>query len=101
MDIELITKIDELINIFDNSPEIKKLDKLKKELYQDQELKDLITKYQEYRDTSYSGDKVKIKKEIINNKLVNEYKKLEEQLYFLVLEINKRLKTLTEEKSCL
>lgn len=97
MDIELIKKLEELIDIFEHSSEIKKIKELKEEIKSDEKLKKLLEEYRNKSDDLYTTEKVEIKRAIINNEKVSEYKKLENQLYLLVLMINKKLNTLTGE----
>jgi len=99
MTIEIIEKLDELIAIFDNSKEIKRLEELKEKIYSDKSLKELLENYKN-ENNEYSNTFIELKKEIINNELVSEYRELENKLYFLVFELNKKLSTLTNERSC-
>ena len=99
MNKDIIEKLDELLAVFDNSEEIKQLKDIKEKIYSDKDLEKIITEYKK-TNTKYNDSSVELKREIINNKLVSEYKLLENNLYFLVLEINKKLNTLINERSC-
>ena len=99
MNLELILKIDELIEIFDNSDEIKRLLLLKKEIYEDDRLKDLILKYSNIKN-NFNDEVISIKKSIIEDENIREYRLLENNLYNLVSLINRKLNSLTDEKSC-
>ncbi len=99
MNTELIQKLDELIKIFEDSKELKRITELKEDIYNDKELKSLFDKYKDIKD-NYNNDTINIKREIIENEKVSEYRKLENELYFLVAEVNKRLSVLVDRKSC-
>jgi Uncharacterized conserved protein len=99
MNTEIIEKLDELIAIFENSEEIKRIEELKEKIYSDKLLKHLLDEYKK-ENNEYSDSYIKLKREIINNDLVSEYRELENKLYFLIFEINKKLSTLTNERSC-
>ena len=98
MDLELIKKLDELITIFENSEEIKKLQKLKKEIYDNNQLKEKMEKFNKVRDNIYDEEYLKLKKEILNIDMVKEYKKIENDLYLLTLAINRELKSLISSR---
>ena len=57
MDLELIEKLDELINIFDTSKEIDKIKNLKEKIYSNDELKEKINRFKSEfnKIDSYSG----------------------------------------------
>ena len=88
---KLYEKIDDLIKVLDEQSEVKEIRRLNERLKEDQELKDLINKYQ--------TDK-SLLKEIENNKLFQEYKEKETDLNILNLKINERLKEITKKESC-
>ena len=88
---KLYEKIDDLIKVLDEQSEVKEIRRLNERLKEDQELKDLINKYQ--------TDK-SLLKEIENNKLFQEYKEKETDLNILILKINERLKEITKKESC-
>lgn len=100
MDIELITKVDELLTIFDNSEEFKKLLFLKEQIYKDQDLAKLIKKFQKIKDNPRDINYVKYKSEILENSNVKEYKKIENDLFLLTIKINKKMQELTSKKRC-
>lgn len=98
MDLVLIKKLDELINIFDNSSIIKRVDELKKEIYSDRELKEKISIFN--NTDQYSSKFLDLKTEIMNDSKIKEFKKYESEIILLTLIINKKLKTLTNNKRC-
>lgn len=98
MDLVLIKKLDELINIFDNSSTIKRVDELKKEIYSDRELKEKISIFN--NTDQYSSKFLDLKTEIMNDPKIKEFKKYESEIILLTLIINKKLKTLTNNKRC-
>lgn len=91
-------KIDELINILNNDSRIKRLRKLKVELDND---KSLISKIESLKSLDqYSTEYKDIKLDLFKNPKFVEYKELENEINILILEINQKLKTLTDERSC-
>lgn len=99
MEEDINIKISELIELLNNDIRIKKLSTLKEELKKDDSLIrkiELLKKMNEYTN-EYQNLKKKIFK---NNKFV-EYKELENEINFLILEINQKLKKLTNKKGCL
>ena len=94
----LLEKLEELIYELDNCQEIKEMNKLKEEIYQDNNLSNLLNKYKNL--DKYDSSILNIKKEIISNPLITRYRELENKLYFTILESNKRLNTLVDKKGC-
>ena len=90
---ELIEKVNELKEELNNTKEIKELKEINNSIMKDQELLNDIKKYNETQDIS-------IKERIINNKLFREYKHKENELNFIILEINKKLKEINSSRSC-
>ena len=85
-------KVEELIDILNNDRRVKRLKVLKEELNKDEEL---ISKI-EYLKTL---DNYKLTTKTVNPKFV-EYKELENEISIIILEINRKLKNLTNERSC-
>ncbi len=96
---EINNKLNELIDSIDNNESVIKMKRLKEDMYNDQNLKELLDKFRNL-DNTYTDEYINLKKEILSNPTVREYKELENQLYFTVLEINKRLNTLMDRKRC-
>lgn len=90
---KLIEKVDNLKKALDNSNQVKEIVEINKLIDKDKDLLELIKEY------NISHDE-KIKERIMNNKLFQEYKDKEIELNILVLEINKRLKELTNKGMC-
>lgn len=100
MDIKLIELVNELIDELDKSSMIKEINALKKEIYADEYLAKLLTSYKEQNYNSYTKEIIDIKSEIVNNEKIKKFRNLQYQLNYTITEINKRLKKLTNEKSC-
>lgn len=100
MDLNLINKLDELINIFDNSEEIKRITDLKQEIYQDIDIKKKIDRFNLLKDNPYSTELIDIRKELLNNSKIKEYKSIENELLLLTFSINQKLNSLINEKGC-
>ena len=91
-------KVDELINILNNDSRIKRLYELKVELNND---KSLMSKIESLKNLDQYSTKYKdIKLDLFKNSKFVEYKELENEINILILEINQKLKTLTDERGC-
>ncbi len=99
MNEKILDRIDSLFKELNNCDEILKMKKLKEEITSNEELKNLLEKYRNM-DNKYSKEYVELKKQIIENPLISEYRSLEDELYFTVLEMNKRLNKLVDKKRC-
>ena len=73
---------------------------LKERIYNDKILEKKLKEFREL-ENKYSKEYVELKRDILDNSLVREYQQLENELYFTVLEINKRLNSLIDRKKCL
>ena len=90
---ELMEKVDNLIDSIDNTKQVKDIKVINKLIMEDKELLDLIKRYNETQDEN-------LKKEIINNKLFKDYKEKETELNFLILDINSKLKDISNKGNC-
>ena len=90
---EIIDKVEKIKEELDNSKEVKHIKELNTKLIDNQELVSLIEKYNTTQDES-------IKKQIINNEFFKEYKISENELNYLILEINFKLKQISKKGSC-
>ena len=86
-------KIEELLKLLDNDERVIKLKKLKKKLFLDQELLDKVSRLQHL--DIYSDEYKELKKELFLNQ---DY--VENEIQLLILEMNQRLKKLTNERKC-
>jgi len=100
MDLELIKKVDQLLDIFENSDEFKRITELKNKIYNDAEIKNKLEKFNSLKNNPYSTDYIALKKEILNIDFIKEYKELENNLLLLTFSINKKLKSLVNNKGC-
>lgn len=94
----LFEKLEELSNELKNSPEIIEMLELKKKLYEDSKLSNLLNEYRKL--DKYDSKVVNIKQEIISNPLIIRYRELENKLCFTILEVNKKLNALVDKKGC-
>lgn len=92
------TKIDELLKILDEDSRIIKLKKVKEKLLKNEELLTKIQKLQQL--DIYSNEYKELKKELFENKDFVEFKHLENEINLLIMEINQKLKPLTNERGC-
>jgi len=90
---ELIENVDNLKKSLDENDEIIKLKEINELIMKDKELLKDIENYNLTKDE-------KIKERIINNKLFREYKHSEAECNFIILEINKKLKEISNKGKC-
>ena len=90
---ELIEKVENLKLELDNSKEVKHIKELNSKIKDNKELLNLIEKYNSTQNES-------IKEEIINNKFFREYKLSENEINYIILEINSKLKQISKKGSC-
>ncbi len=92
MDIEIVDLLDEITDSINEDSLIKDYRRLKKEVFGD---KDLVNKIEELKKLDIYSDKYKkLKEEISSDKKFSKYKKLETEVYLLLLNINKELNRL-------
>lgn len=89
----LFEKIEILKKEIEKDKRVVKIKELNKKVAKDKELIELIKSYNTYKDE-------KTKKQILENKLFRQYKEAETDLNILILEINKKLKTITNKGKC-
>lgn len=90
--------VNELIEIIDSDERIIELKKKKEKLLSN---KDLINNIEKLRNLDiYSTEYKELKQELFKNSDFIEFKQLENEINLIILEINQRLNTLTNERSC-
>ncbi len=90
---ELMELVDNFKKSLDNTKEVQEIKEYNKKISLDKDLLDKIKKYRETQDES-------LKKEILSNKLFQEYKEKEIDFNVLILKINKELKRISSKKGC-
>ena len=90
---ELIEKIENVKTNLDKTEQVKKIKRLNKELSNNKELLNKIERYNITQDE-------KLHQEIINNEFFREYKLSENEINYIILEINSRLKKITKKGTC-
>lgn len=93
----VIEKTKNLIEVFEESDLIKNLDHYKKIVLDNQELLELINKYNTSND---DYEKVSLKVKINSYKEYKEYMKYYNELFYYVTDINKRFKKYTDVRGC-
>ena len=93
----IIEKTKALINAFEDSDLIKNLDHYKMIVINNQELLELINKYNNSND---DYEKVSLKVKINSYKEYKEYMKYYNELFYYVMDINKRFKKYTDVRGC-
>ncbi len=95
----MIDKVYEILNIIDSSDLVLRYKKLKEDITNDISIKNDLDDLKKLSN-EYSQEYIEIKKKLITNPKIKEYKQLENELYFLTLDINKKLKVINDKKSC-
>ena len=90
---ELIDKVNNLKKSLDENEEIIKLKEINEKIMED---KELLKDIEEYNRTNNE----ELKNKIINNSLFREYKHSEAECNFIILEINKKLKEISNKGKC-
>ena len=93
----VIEKTKNLIEVFEESDLIKNLNQYKKIVLDNQELLELINKYNTSND---DYEKVSLKVKINSYKEYKEYMKYYNELFYYVMDINKRFKKYTDVRGC-
>lgn len=90
-------KVEEIIALLDSSEEIKRLVVLKEQIKKDaiieQEREQLLKE-----ENPYEKETIERRVQFYSNPLVEEYKKLENDLFFFTMEMSQRLKKLLPER---
>lgn len=97
MNSEVLAKVDEIIATIDSSDEVKRFKAIKESLLSNKELIDKISLLK--KENGYDSKYIEQKKEILFNPEFREYKEYENDLYFLIQEINLKLGTLLKVKN--
>lgn len=87
----------DLIDVLEKNEYIEKFKVLKQELYSNKELNDLIKSYQDELDYN---NKIILKKKLYENEIFKNIKECEIEINYIIMEINKILRELTEKRSC-
>lgn len=90
---ELIDKVENLKDAISELDKTKEIKKLNKEIIQDKELLKLVKDYNDTQDD-------KIKQKIMDNELFKRYKEKETDINVLILEINSKLKQISDKGKC-
>lgn len=90
---ELMELVDNFKKSLDKTKEVQEIKEYNKKISLDKDLLDKIKKYRETQDES-------LKKEVLSNKLFQEYKEKEIDFNVLILKINKELKRISSKKGC-
>lgn len=96
MNSDIILKLDEIISIIDNSNDVKRYSELKDALLKDESLINDIKKVKDLN-MSYDQGYVELKENIMSNEKFRNLKSIENDLYFLVQEINVKFKEVLKE----
>ena len=90
---DLIEKVDNLITSIDSTKQAEEIKKINEEIMKDKDLLEMISKYNVTQDEE-------LKKKILANKLFNNYKEKETDLNILILELNSKLKEISDKGKC-
>lgn len=90
---DLMEKVDNLITSIDSTKQVEEIKEINEEIMKDKDLLEMISKYNVTQDEE-------LKKKIISNKLFNDYKEKETKLNVLILELNSKLKEISNKGKC-
>ena len=93
----VIEKTKILIEVFEDSDLIKKLKYYKDLVVNNKELLDMIKKY---NSSIEDYEKISLKKKISSYKEYTEYMKYYNELFYYIMDINKRFKMYTDVRGC-
>lgn len=98
MNIETIKKLDEIIDSIKKDKDYIEFKRLEKLVLSNKELLDKINKLKSI--DKYDNNYLELKKEILSNNDYKEYKRLENELYLFIKEMNNKLNSLKEMSCC-
>lgn len=87
--------MDEIIEIINNDKKINIIKDKANDIYTNTELMNKIN-YIKNNSNNYDNKYIEVKKEILNDNDYKEYKNIEKDLSYLIMEINKRLNLLKD-----
>ena len=90
---ELYIRIDNLLKALNNTKEVEEIKKYNELINNDKDLLFNIKKYKETND-------IRLKEKILSNKLFKEYKDKEIDLNVLIMQINNKLKEISDKGKC-
>ena len=93
----VIAKTKNLIEVFNSSELIKNLEFYKNKVLSNNKIMKLINKYNSSKD---DYEKMSIKRDIYKYDDYNLYMKYYNELFYIVLDINKRFRMYTDERGC-
>ena len=93
----VIAKTKNLIEVFNSSELIRNLDHYKNKVLINKEIMNLIDKYNSSND---DYQKASIKRDIYKYDDYNLYMKYYNDLFYIILDINKRFRMYTDERGC-
>jgi len=98
MNEEINKKIDSLIVLLDNDARMIKLVEKKNKILKNKELLEKVNELKSL--DSYSNNYKLLKQELFNDEDFVSFKELENEINYLILEINNKLRKLTNERRC-
>ena len=98
MNIEIVNKLDEIINLIKDNDDYKRMKSLEEKLNND---KDLLSKIDKIKTIdNYSDEYITLKKEVLSNDDYKEFLELQKKYQFLIKDINLILNSLKEKSGC-
>ena len=97
---EINEKLYDLIDTIKNNKKVLRMKELKKDIHNDKSISKDLDSFHKIMDNQYDEEYISLKKKILDNKTISEYKSLENELFMVVLKMNKNLKNLIDRKKC-
>ena len=96
---DIYVNLDNFINILNKNKKIIRMIELKEEIKKDENIKNKLEMFRK-ESNEYSDKYILLKKEILDNTLIKEYKMLENELFHIILSMNKSLNSIIGKKGC-
>jgi cell fate (sporulation/competence/biofilm development) regulator YlbF (YheA/YmcA/DUF963 family) len=100
MYIEVMDKIDNIINELDKTKTIQRMMDIKKEIDKNKEVKRLIEIFKEAQIKNNKNNLIESKKNLYNHPLIKEYIALSSELEYFIMYFNHKLAEIIGTKKC-
>lgn len=95
---DIITKTDDIIKKLEDTKEIKEMYNLKKIIKSDKNINSLLMEFEQASDNIEELKQAKIK--LYNNPEIKKYLTIQNELDYLIMNLNKKISCLLNDKDC-